>query len=289
MMYQLKKALGLPTRHRIGDAILHLPGGHALPKYQSQFPTYDAFLPILAQFLPEGSRVIDVGANVGDTIAGMASANRSLTFVAVEPDDQFAKYLIRNIAIMKEEIGSFDVSVINAFISNGLEISGLQGENGTRKAVIGERGPSSATENLALDALMDRFPVGSTSLIKVDTDGYDWSVIESGYDLIARDVPLIFFETEVGDAFEHLERYKTVIAHLAKKYGYSFTVFDNFGLPICSFQKAESLIEMLHYLTYTKMTKRRSIFYFDILASVERQSEIVNAAIGTWSTTFAPK
>src|SRR5262245_56402881 len=80
---------------------IRLPAGHMLPEYRERWQLYDAFLPRLAAFLQPGSTVIDIGANCGDTLAGMAMRNSRLHYLCIEPDPRFFTYLTSNIARLR--------------------------------------------------------------------------------------------------------------------------------------------------------------------------------------------
>lgn len=272
--------------YEIGAAKLRLPSDHGLPRYQARFPTYDAFLPILACHLPKASMVVDVGANVGDTIAGMAAVNSNLVFVAVEPSDDFLPYLAINLEELRKVYGSLDVEIVKAFVSNNLAIGGMEGKAGTRRAIVGDTSISSAIENIMLDGLANRFSEQAISLVKVDTDGFDWSVIASGRQLFATRQPLLFFETELGSAFEHFANYVEEIRFLGEGCGYRFTLFDNFGVPVVHDVDAPVATQLLGYLVSSQATNRKAIFYFDILAAPQSQAAIVQAALGDWSRKF---
>jgi len=81
---------GKDIDYSIGHYSIKLPYGHNLPGFQRNHPHYDRFLPHLAKYLPGGSFVVDVGANCGDTFAGMFNENPSLNFVCVEADAFFS-------------------------------------------------------------------------------------------------------------------------------------------------------------------------------------------------------
>lgn len=268
----------------VGEVQLRLPFDHALSRYQARFPTYDALLPLLAANLPKASLVIDIGANVGDTIAGMASANPELHFAAVEPSADFLPYLAANCDELERSYPSLKVEIVRAFISDDLPIGGLEGKAGTRRAVVGD--PSRQTiQNITLDHLVEHFTGRAISLVKVDTDGFDWSVLASGRIFFEKERPLLFFETELGLSFEHFDRYVEEILYLARC-GYRFTIFDNFGSPILEFQQAEVVRQMLLYLISSHANLSKTIYYYDILASTASTDALVRSTLDVWSHKF---
>jgi tRNA G46 methylase TrmB len=79
--------------YELGRLLIHLPRYHKLPEYQQRHRQYDRFLPHLIKDLDHDDIVIDVGANCGDTLAGMVSKNPKLHYICIEPDNEFYSYL----------------------------------------------------------------------------------------------------------------------------------------------------------------------------------------------------
>src|SRR5260221_6312403 len=96
-----RSLLGLKTEYRYRNFSIRLPADHLLPFYQSMYGTYDKFLPHLVRYLQPPATVIDVGANCGDTLAGMYDANDRLSYISVEPDEAFFQYLSENALRMR--------------------------------------------------------------------------------------------------------------------------------------------------------------------------------------------
>ena len=78
---------------------LVLPPEHLLSLYNNNniatYRDYDNFLP---NFIKDKKNltIIDIGANVGDTLARMLSANKSHKYYCIEADNFFFKYLKKN-------------------------------------------------------------------------------------------------------------------------------------------------------------------------------------------------
>ena len=267
-------------RYPIGVFTIRLPSDHALPGYQRKYPTYDRFLQFLAAELPEGT-IIDVGANVGDSIAAMASANDRHDFAAVEPSPQFQAYLRRNIEAMQAERPGLKIANYACFLSADLPITGQSVGRGTGRAVIGaEGGDGEQVANISLDSLCRDKGIDRIALLKVDTDGFDWSVIESGMETIARSRPPIFFEAELGETGEYLDDYGRVLRWLAD-YGYgAFHAFDNFGGYLWAEDTVEGLERLLHYVRRQNTGEAvRTIYYVDILAVSPDDSAMARSAV----------
>jgi FkbM family methyltransferase len=273
--------------HRIGAFELEVPRRHALPRYQREFSTYDRFVVVLGRALPAGT-VIDVGANIGDSIAALASGGQCSHFVAVEPDPAFGSVLARNIERMKRQRPDLNVETVTAFVSDSLPITGLVTARGTARATVGDEPVgNTGPRNLSLDTLVSELALDDVVLVKSDTDGFDWSVLDSGAGLLRHQQPLLFFECEVGARGEHLERYASSWERL-KQAGYDhFFVFDNFGAPIGEFSGGEAILPWFEYIAAQNCgLVHRTIFYFDVLAVPSRHADVARLAWRTYRETL---
>ena len=86
----LKRRLNLNALYSYSNFSIFLPANHMRPIYQEHHRKYDRFLPHLVKYIGDGESIIDVGANVGDTLAGMVEANQSSKYICIEPDDIFS-------------------------------------------------------------------------------------------------------------------------------------------------------------------------------------------------------
>src|ERR1700733_8209743 len=98
---QVRILLGNRSECHYRGFSITLPAEHFLPLYRSIHRTYDRFLPHLVRYLESNTTVIDVGANCGDTLAGMYDANNQLKYLCIEPDDVFFDYLSENAERMR--------------------------------------------------------------------------------------------------------------------------------------------------------------------------------------------
>ena len=187
---RFKKRFNIDRSYFVGGSKLLLPAEHRLPESQSVHSLYDRFLPFIAKELPPNSSVLDIGANIGDSLAAMATSNQSLNFLCIEPEVSFIKYLNRNIENLVNQFPKLRVSVDNRLISTSQEHKILVGENGTRRA---ELTTGSSLHSISVDTLCEEFDLRDVSLIKSDVDGWDWDVIRSSLKVIKRDKPIIFF------------------------------------------------------------------------------------------------
>jgi len=245
-----------PLKYKINGVELWLPPEHLLPLYQAKFPLYDRFLPFLAFSLPTKSIVIDVGANVGDTSVPLFDANPSLRFLCIEPDDYYFKFLSKNTA---NKGGSFVLR--KSLISTKSETFTLKGEGGTKTAKTNMEG---SMRHESLDSLVNVSISDQISLIKTDTDGWDYDVILSGLNTIKSFKPLIFSEFQLIN-LSSINSYIEAIEML-REAGYEQAfIFKNVG----HYYGSKNLLELEFFLSQqaSESLRYKEADYFDILFS----------------------
>lgn len=85
---------------RIGDFNLLMPSAHPLPQLRESQPYRDVCVGIAAKYLGAkypGAAILDIGANVGDSAARMATYCRN-DLILVEPSPFFGRYLEKNVS-----------------------------------------------------------------------------------------------------------------------------------------------------------------------------------------------
>ena len=82
-----------------------------------------------------------------------------------------------------------------------------------------------------IDDIIYENKIENVSLIKVDTDGFDVSVLSSGYETIKNYKPFLFFEYMKKDD-NHLNEYLKFINHLQKLNYKEFIILDSHGKTI---------------------------------------------------------
>lgn len=275
---RVKRWLGVRIEYRYRDYAIHLPSDHMLPVYQEIHPRYDRMLPHLAKYIGEKNTIIDVGANCGDTLAGMVEFNAKCKYVCIEPDDDFFEDLVSNIKRIKTSVPELDVSVEKALVGKSVAGVALEGVGGTKHAVVGA-GIKSAK---SLDAILDAISHPQVKLLKTDVDGFDYDVIDSAESLIASQRPLIFFECQYSYEFQKLGYAKT-IANLHSVGYVDWIVLDNFGEVILRTESIDILLQMIEYVwRQNKGAATRTINYFDILTAAANDRELIDEVLANW-------
>lgn len=268
---KIRAALGIKMKYKIGNLTIDLPSDHLLPEYQKDHPDYDRFLPHLVSYLNEGDVVVDVGANVGDTLAGMLSKNSKLKYVCIEADHSFYLDCVENINKFKNNLHT-EIYAINAFVGADINNVSLEsGKAGTKHAVISEKGNIISKP---LDNIINELNFSEIRLLKTDVDGFDYDVIKSAEHILKTN-PLIFFECQ-HEYLNQLEGFQSLFEFLATL-GYSnFAIFNNYGQFILNTVNLETINQLLNYVMKQNERKStRTIHYFDILAYNEKDSKFI--------------
>ncbi|HEY1722540.1 MAG TPA: aldo/keto reductase [Magnetospirillaceae bacterium] len=256
----------IPLRaYKYSRFTLHLPAGHGLPEANASNPLSDRFLPHLSSYLKPGSIVIDVGANCGDTLASMYSTNKGVKFICIEADPRFFAFLKHNVERLLIQDPAATVWGIRALVGKSIKDASLQTNGSTSWVAEGAGGAKSPTQTI--DAIL----AGAgrhvdVNLLKVDVDGFDYDVIESATELLERQGPALFFETDVHFPYQRAG-YLRLLNRLTE-YGYTnWAVFDNFGEVILQTHSVSQVKQLLEYIwRQSDGRTRRTIYYFDILA-----------------------
>lgn len=268
--------------YKLRDLSIRLPSNHNLPAYQKIHNLYDRFLPFLGKFLKPNQFIIDVGANCGDTLGLMVSENKNLNFICIEPDKDFFEYLkINSYKIRQKCFGK--IILENSLVGKDIKSNQLREIFPGTKTLSNELNKKSKCflNVNELDKIISSKLASSEkiSLIKIDTDGYDFDVIKSAKCTILDHKPLLYFECYIIDE-NLLSQYKESLKEL-KKWGYSeFFVFDNFGSYMFKTNKVDIISDLLNYHWFqSRGISSRTSFYIDIFAVTNKDRKFANKVV----------
>jgi FkbM family methyltransferase len=261
----------LVTAHLYGHKLL-MPAEHPLAPTLAIFPQLNRPLALAAQAMecdPANAPliVVDVGANIGETIAIIEQRCGGGHYLCIEADQEIAELCRANHA------SNSRVQVEQRFIgeSDGIAVR-LQDDGranpSTKLAVEGDEG-AGYDRLVRLDTVAGPFAElhGRLSLLKVDTEGYDFSVLRSAPEILKRYSPALFFEwfpdllTGLGeDVWSGFEYLRTL--------GYRYYIFfTSQGDYYCAAADPERLL--IHSLA--AVVQNRKLFdYFDVFASTDK-------------------
>ena len=272
--------------YAINGIVLKLPMGHRLPVYQTKFIKYDKFLPFIAKRLATGSGVLDIGANCGDTLAAVIPAAPGLRYHAVEPSDNYYKYLEQNIETIKKTFPLVSLTYSKSLIGNSDGVYTLIEKDGTATAVkvqkqddVSEKNSKILDKTSLTQLVKSQDSQFRLRLLKTDTDGMDWDVINSGLEIIKEVQPIIFFECGPQDD-EAFLAYPSTFEKLNNLGYHNFYIFDNYGEYVCCLNTVSALTD---FLRYCYKQAQRTLHYIDVVAVVPADVSLVESAISEFN------
>lgn len=231
-----------------------------MPHYRANFPRYDRLPPIVANLIreKEGSlHMVDVGANVGDTILSTQPKTED-HYLALEPLPFFFSYLLENMSNRKS------VTCIQIACSDRSGQLNFQPQRrGTASADSGDPESNSVNAQPLDEIWQTHWNKGRVNFLKIDTDGFDASVIRGSHFLLKAWQPWLYFEFDAnltpGGSVELID----ALGQL-KYFGYeSALVFDNFGdyLDCFALDQTHAWAKII-----SNQCSNGPIYYHDILA-----------------------
>lgn len=262
---------------------LAMPAEHPLAPTLMQFPQYNRPLGLAMEAIGKfhtGSSnmaVIDVGANIGETVAIIEQhCPARSTYLCLDADQDIIELCALNHAENPR------VLVQQGFIGEQEGAPVLLQDDGRANpsTILAVGGKAAAGRLTRLDSIANSFARanGGLSLIKIDTEGFEFSVLRSAQTLLQEYRPAVYFEwfprllknfgEEVWTGFEYLQ-----------SLGYrDFVVFTNRGDYYCKFSDPDRLL--LRSLASVAMADE-SLGYFDVFASTQAEvcSQLVEASL----------
>jgi FkbM family methyltransferase len=271
---KLRILFDIPVAYKYKKFSIELPANHLLPDSQKIHPRYDKFLPHLSKYLTKMETMVDIGANVGDTLAGMAEQNSTINYICIEPDDSFFDLLEKNIVRIKNSVKDLNVQTIKALVGKNISDVKLEGKNGTKHAVMEKNG-------FIKSQLLDQIILikKNIRLLKSDVDGFDYDVLDSSISIIKKNKPIIFFECHCNFKYQKIG-YINTLKQLAL-IGYCYwIVFDNFGEVMIKTKDVSIIIQLIDYVWQQNIDKTtRTIYYYDILVVQKNEIDFIDKVL----------
>lgn len=251
----------------IGPYKIKLPYTHQLPHYQERFKNYDKKLGLILSAVEQSctlNTIIDVGANVGDT-AALIRCYTDAQILCIEGDVEFISYLKANANMIS------NVIISECYVGDNKEVRGeIERANGTAR--INSSGSSESRIQLKLieEVLKENNLVNNQiNFIKIDTDGFDFSLIMNHKNLISESLPHMFFEYDI--CFNDEDKLKSLeVISFLEGCGYVFIIYDNFGnlMDYCD----KDINQRFTFLNEFILSSRKNgggVYYLDIFASTD--------------------
>lgn len=243
-------------------------------KYMKMHPEYDRNFPTLAKFAREkypNGVIIDIGANIGDTIAMLATYGVSNDIIAIEGEINYYRLLLENKKLFKNNIKTF-----NIFLGEKTEEvdAGLDIEKGTAKLIKSLR---EKTKVMSFDDFYNKEKFENVVLFKSDTDGYDLKVLKGAKDFLNNFKPIIFFEY---DEYYFTLNSESGIEIFPVLYGLGYQkaiFYDNYGRFLISIDT--NSFNHIEQLTRYIKNRKGKIDYYDIALFAEKDLDVYEKLI----------
>jgi FkbM family methyltransferase len=270
-----------------------IPVEHPLPEILAYFPQYNRPLGLLAEVIASEAAagsplaLVDVGANIGETVAIVElHCPGRFSYLCVEPDEEIAELCKYN------HTGNPRVEVEQCFIGEdeGATVHLLDDGRANPSTILvketnSKESSSGSGKLFRLDTVGRSFADRNSrlDLLKVDTEGYDFSVLRSARNILTSYKPAVYFEwypdllTGLGETvwggFEYL-------AELGYRH---FVFFTSTGDYYCKVSDPDNLL--LRSLA-AAATGNRSLSYFDVVASTDmsQRDTLVERCIESMAT-----
>ena len=273
----------LPQHVDIGASRIRLPHGSLLKVYQRRFRRYDMALGEIARLARDHHpdlHAIDIGANVGDT-AALIRKHADIPVLCIEGDARLLPLLRANcrpvgaaIEIEPSFVGrSGSVVDLSRIGAAGMNASLVDAVVPASQAGTGTARLASMAEIIARHPRFER-----AGLLKIDTEGFDFDIIELSADFLAAAQPIVFFEYAPTFRPDTPDAGPAALRRLAEL-GYShFLYYDNVGNFLLAVA-ADNLAQCDDLHSYLLGNERDGtvVHYFDICAFHARDAALAEA------------
>jgi hypothetical protein len=124
---------------------------------------------------------------------------------------------------------------------------------------------------------------GDIKLFKIDTDGYDFALLDAYLEELSKRSSNIYFELEVRNA-DDFNDWTRLLSRLFRS-GYSRLIFwDDPGRFMGAFRNAEQALDLVHWQhSYHRFTDNQDIriHNFDVLAVADNDEELADKIVAT--------
>ena len=229
----------------IGSCKIKAPLSHPLKRILEAIPQFGFNVTRLVQYSHEqypDLKIIDIGANIGDT-AAFVNNYRDLPVLCIDGDPRYFALLKSNVAGFKQTVCCLT----------------LVGEKDEEKnqTLVRDKGTAFLKENenpvkfRSLENILDEFSDFKTArFLKIDTDGYDASILKGSETYIRAQRPVLFFEYDPGLIQKQHEDPFGIFDFL-QQCGYEFVlVYQNVGDYLISLQLSSDKDKIADLVNY---------------------------------------
>lgn len=251
-----------PCRMSIRGKSLLMPLSHQLPLYIANYPQYDMSISRIGNYVRKKYGYlagIDIGANIGDTVS-VCYGNENDRFLAIEANPHFFAYLTKNFGNSK------NIRLLNILCSSSETKGSYSIDDRGGTATISKNQSGTFLTEKTLDLIIKENPeFRDANFLKIDTDGYDFLILEGAREYIRNNRPAILFES-YPHKNDYYVQYFINTMNLFRELGYkSALVYDNFGYLFCHLDLYNP--SQFKYPLFWQLTGKQ--YCFDILTMKE--------------------
>lgn len=247
---------------------IYLPPDHNLDQIKRTWRRYDK--PIaeistaISKLLNRRLVVIDIGANIGDT-AALICQEHNAWVLAVEGNPKFIPFLRRNASLIGPNV-IIEESFIGEPGSNVLIKPSTHAGTAAVASAFTESEISFTTKSIE-NVISRNNSFQNPDFIKIDTDGWDFAIIDSMRNWLIQNKPVLFFEFDPSFSNDGASQALRAIETLLQADYDTFVVFDNYGNPICEIESNQvtRFNEFCNWL-FCHRNFGMTICYLDVLA-----------------------
>jgi FkbM family methyltransferase len=262
---------------QVGRYVIQVPGINPISTHYSRHPDYMSQLGRITALLKAkypGLAAIDIGANVGDTACIIKSA-ADIPLLCIEGDDFTFGFLEQNLRQFQ------NTTAHKLFLGEKTETLAVSLDKGGWNTTIKPDAAGSATKIDVVsldDFLATQSNVADYKLVKIDTEGFDCSIIRGAKKFLQQVRPVITFEYN-RDNMDAIGETGLETLFMLADLGYAQAVFhDANGRFFCSTGLSDhKLIRDLH--DYAD-GKNGSIYYYDITVFPEIDGDVAAGFAG---------
>ncbi len=260
----------------IGNFTLKVDPENSQPYIIKKYPEHSMSLIRLARAIDakyHNISVFDVGANFGDTAAMLLTDNPAYKVVCVEGDGPSFKLLSENFG--KNQ----NVSLQNVFLGNKAETIEIVSskEGGSLKLNDNDGNIKNKISITTIDSLLAGGKIAKPKVFKVDTDGYDYRILQGSKKYLFETKPALYFEYDNTYLATNGDKGLDIFTFL-KECGYEHVLFyDNYGRFFLSATVNDT--KLLNELDRYIMNRKGGFAYYDIVAFHSADNDIVSTFI----------
>jgi FkbM family methyltransferase len=260
------------TAYQFGNYKIRVPENHATIKFMSRQPYRDLNIGVAAKFVCDKYRngtIVDIGANIGDTASIIASQTKN-KMILIEASAYYFDFLQQNSRLFPNE-----TVLVNSFIGDGTSQSGeLKHWGGTAYLEPSPRSDAQPIQTRRLQDVVD----DDVAFIKIDTDGFDFKIINDSLAYLKRTLPALFFENSIRSDGD-LQKADDTFSRLMEAGYVHFMVWDDPGFYITYTGSLDTLKDLNRYLfkIWAHEEAVKSIANFDVLCLKAEDTDVCHS------------